>query len=153
MIIAVALIVMQTRGLYSTNCCWCRSSTISTLDLVIGSLEHYPHLVGHQPFFALHRVRGAGDRWVGSNAVNLTDGLDGLAIGCTVIAAGALAVLTYVSGHATFQGFLSSNWSVCRRWANLTIFCVRHGRRGNRVSLRYNAHPAEVFMGDVGRPH
>ena len=37
-----------------------------------------------------------------SNAVNLTDGLDGLAIGCTVIAAGALAVLTYVSGHATF---------------------------------------------------
>jgi uncharacterized repeat protein (TIGR03803 family) len=41
-----------------------------------------------------------------SNAVNLTDGLDGLAIGCTVIAAGALTVLTYVSGHATFATYL-----------------------------------------------
>ena len=38
-----------------------------------------------------------------SNAVNLTDGLDGLAIGCTIIAAGALTVLTYVSGHAVFS--------------------------------------------------
>ncbi len=41
-----------------------------------------------------------------SNAVNLTDGLDGLAIGCTVIAAGALTVLTYVSGHAVFADYL-----------------------------------------------
>ena len=48
-----------------------------------------------------------------SNAVNLTDGLDGLAIGCTVIAAGALAVLTYVSGHATFAPI--SNCSACPR--------------------------------------
>jgi phospho-N-acetylmuramoyl-pentapeptide-transferase len=41
-----------------------------------------------------------------SNAVNLTDGLDGLAIGCTIIAAGALAVLTYVSGHVVFADYL-----------------------------------------------
>ena len=41
-----------------------------------------------------------------SNAVNLTDGLDGLAIGCTIIAAGALTVLTYVSGHAVFSDYL-----------------------------------------------
>ena len=49
-----------------------------------------------------------------SNAVNLTDGLDGLAIGCTVIAAGALTVLTYVSGHACFPTIL--NCRRCRRW-------------------------------------
>jgi phospho-N-acetylmuramoyl-pentapeptide-transferase len=41
-----------------------------------------------------------------SNAVNLTDGLDGLAIGCTIISAGALAVLTYVSGHVVFADYL-----------------------------------------------
>ena len=41
-----------------------------------------------------------------SNAVNLTDGLDGLAIGCTIIAAGALTVLTYVSGHVVFADYL-----------------------------------------------
>ena len=51
-----------------------------------------------------------------SNAVNLTDGLDGLAIGCTVIAAGALTVLTYVSGHATFATIW--NCSACRRLAS-----------------------------------
>ncbi len=47
-----------------------------------------------------------------TNAVNLTDGLDGLAIGCTIIAAGALTVLTYVSGHVVFADYL--NFSACR---------------------------------------
>jgi phospho-N-acetylmuramoyl-pentapeptide-transferase len=82
-----------------------------------------------------------------SNAVNLTDGLDGLAIGCTIIAAGALTVLTYVSGHVMFADYLE-----LRRMpqvAELTVFC------GSMVGasigfLWYNAHPAEVFMGDVG---
>ena len=48
-----------------------------------------------------------------SNAVNLTDGLDGLAIGCTIIAAGALAVLTYVSGHVVFSR-LPGTATACR---------------------------------------
>ncbi len=82
-----------------------------------------------------------------SNAVNLTDGLDGLAIGCTIIAAGALAVLTYVSGHVVFADYLEM-----RRMpmvSELTVFC------GSMVGasigfLWYNAHPAEIFMGDVG---
>ena len=82
-----------------------------------------------------------------SNAVNLTDGLDGLAIGCTVIAAGALTVLTYVTSHARF-GHLSRN-SASPHVGELTVFC------GALVGaslgfLWYNAHPAEVFMGDVG---
>jgi phospho-N-acetylmuramoyl-pentapeptide-transferase len=82
-----------------------------------------------------------------SNAVNLTDGLDGLAIGCTIIAAGALTVLTYVNSNVVFADYLE-----LRRMplaAELTIFC------GSMVGasigfLWYNAHPAEIFMGDVG---
>jgi phospho-N-acetylmuramoyl-pentapeptide-transferase len=82
-----------------------------------------------------------------SNAVNLTDGLDGLAIGCTIIAAGALAVLTYVSGHVVFADYLELQRMPAV--AELTVFC------GSMVGasigfLWYNAHPAEVFMGDVG---
>ncbi len=82
-----------------------------------------------------------------SNAVNLTDGLDGLAIGCTIIAAGALTVLTYVSGHVVFADYLELQRMPLV--AELTVFC------GSMVGasigfLWYNAHPAEVFMGDVG---
>jgi len=82
-----------------------------------------------------------------SNAVNLTDGLDGLAIGCTVIAAGALAVLTYLSGHATFATYLELQRMP--QIGELTIFCG--AMVGSSIGfLWYNAHPAEIFMGDVG---
>ena len=82
-----------------------------------------------------------------TNAVNLTDGLDGLAIGCTIIAAGALAVLTYVSGHVVFADYLELQRMPMV--GELTVFC------GSMVGasigfLWYNAHPAEIFMGDVG---
>jgi phospho-N-acetylmuramoyl-pentapeptide-transferase len=82
-----------------------------------------------------------------SNAVNLTDGLDGLAIGCTIIAAAALAVLTYVSGHVVFADYLEIQRMPMV--GELTVFC------GSMVGasigfLWYNAHPAEIFMGDVG---
>jgi phospho-N-acetylmuramoyl-pentapeptide-transferase len=82
-----------------------------------------------------------------SNAVNLTDGLDGLAIGCTIIAAAALAVLTYVSGNVVFADYLELPHMP--RVGELTVFC------GSMVGasigfLWYNAHPAEIFMGDVG---
>jgi phospho-N-acetylmuramoyl-pentapeptide-transferase len=82
-----------------------------------------------------------------SNAVNLTDGLDGLAIGCTVIAAGALTVLTYVSGHAKLAEYLALQEMPAV--AELTIFCG--AMVGSSLGfLWYNAHPAEIFMGDVG---
>jgi phospho-N-acetylmuramoyl-pentapeptide-transferase len=82
-----------------------------------------------------------------SNGVNLTDGLDGLAIGLMVIAAGALTVLTYAGGHAEFANYLQ----IARnpRTAELTIFCG--SMTGACLGfLWYNAHPAEIFMGDVG---
>jgi len=82
-----------------------------------------------------------------SNAVNLTDGLDGLAIGLMVIAAGALTVLTYAGGHAQLADYLQLARNP--RTSELTIFCG--AMTGASLGfLWYNAHPAEIFMGDVG---
>ena len=82
-----------------------------------------------------------------ANAVNLTDGLDGLAIGLMIIAAGAMTVLTYLSGHAAFASYLEL--SRVPGAHELTIFCG--ALTGASLGfLWYNAHPAEVFMGDVG---
>jgi len=143
-LIAVALIAMQTRGMYSTRLLVPFIKQFRP-DLVIEPLLHYPHLwpLAFVPFvaFVAFFIVGA------SNAVNLTDGLDGLAIGCTVIAAGALAVLTYVSGHAVFAGYLELQRMP--QVGELTIFCG--AMVGSSIGfLWYNAHPAEVFMGDVG---
>lgn len=82
-----------------------------------------------------------------SNAVNLTDGLDGLAISVTVVTAAALTGFTYVSGHARFAEYLglAHNPGI----SELTIFCA--ALTGASLGfLWFNAPPAEVFMGDVG---
>ena len=82
-----------------------------------------------------------------SNAVNLTDGLDGLAIGLMVIAAGALTVLAYTSGNRDFANYLQLARNP--RTAELTIFCG--SMTGASLGfLWWNAHPADIFMGDVG---
>jgi phospho-N-acetylmuramoyl-pentapeptide-transferase len=82
-----------------------------------------------------------------SNAVNLTDGLDGLAIGLMIIASGAMTVLTYVSGHVQFATYL--DLVRLPGASELTIFCG--AMTGASLGfLWYNAHPAEIFMGDVG---
>lgn len=141
-LIAVALIVMQKHGLYSTRLVVPFLKQFHP-DLVVDL--HNPGLwpIAFLPFivFVVLMIVGA------SNAVNLTDGLDGLAIGCTVIAAGALTVLTYVSGHATFSTYLEL--PRMPQVGEVTIFCG--AMVGAAIGfLWYNAHPAEVFMGDVG---
>jgi len=85
---------------------------------------------------------------VGSaNAVNLTDGLDGLAIGLMIISSGAMTVLTYTSGHAQFATYL--DLIRLPGSSEITIFCG--AMTGASLGfLWYNAHPAEIFMGDVG---
>ena len=143
-LIAVALIAMQTYGMYSTSLFVPFFKQFHP-DLVIGTLVRNPHLwpLAFLPFIIFVALVIV----FSSNAVNLTDGLDGLAIGCTVIAAGALAVLTYVSGHATFATYLELQRMP--QVAELTIFCG--AMVGSSIGfLWYNAHPAEVFMGDVG---
>lgn len=142
--IGLSLVLMQANGEYSTHLVVPFFKKFSP-DLVISSLQfnHYTWLLGFLPFLAFVCLVIVGS----SNAVNLTDGLDGLAIGCTVIAAGALTVLTYVSGHAVFADYLELNR--IPQVAELTIFCG--AMVGASIGfLWYNAHPAEIFMGDVG---
>ena len=82
-----------------------------------------------------------------ANAVNLTDGLDGLAIGLMAIASAAMTSLAFLSGHADFARYLDLLRTPGA--SELTIFCgAMFG--ASLGFLWYNAHPAEVFMGDVG---
>lgn len=82
-----------------------------------------------------------------SNAVNLTDGADGLAILPTVMVAGALGIFAYVAGHAVFAKYLGVPYIPGA--GELTIFCAAMVGAG-LAFLWFNAYPAEVFMGDVG---
>ena len=92
------------------------------------------------PFVALVLV-GA------SNAVNLTDGLDGLAIGATSVAAATYAVFTYVAGNSKIAQYLQISY--VPGVGEVAVFCGALVGAGIGF-LWFNAHPAEVFMGDVG---
>jgi phospho-N-acetylmuramoyl-pentapeptide-transferase len=143
--VAIALVVMQQFRLFSTQLTvpFIKSWQPDLLwHLWPSTIPHLGFLM-FLPFvaFVIFVLMGS------SNAVNLTDGLDGLAIGCTIISAGALAVLTYLSGHLVFADYLELQRMPMV--GELTIFC------GSMVGasigfLWYNAHPAEIFMGDVG---
>jgi phospho-N-acetylmuramoyl-pentapeptide-transferase len=82
-----------------------------------------------------------------SNAVNLTDGLDGLAAGLSAIAAATFGVFAYISGRIDTSDYL--NLFYLPGAGELTIFCVALAG-GSLGFLWFNAHPAEVFMGDTG---
>jgi phospho-N-acetylmuramoyl-pentapeptide-transferase len=82
-----------------------------------------------------------------SNAVNLTDGLDGLAIMPTVMIASALAIFAYVSGNAVFAKYLG--FPLISGSGELAVMCGAMAGAG-LAFLWFNAYPAEVFMGDVG---
>lgn len=82
-----------------------------------------------------------------SNAVNLTDGLDGLAIMPTVLVAGALGVFAYASGHSAFANYLQIPYVPGS--GDLVVFCGALVGAGLGF-LWFNAYPAQVFMGDVG---
>jgi phospho-N-acetylmuramoyl-pentapeptide-transferase len=82
-----------------------------------------------------------------SNAVNLTDGLDGLAIGCTVIVACVFLVLTYVAGNAVMARYLQVDY--VSGAGELTVVCAAMIGAGLGF-LWFNCHPARVFMGDTG---
>ena len=141
--IAVALLVLRGEGLYSTRLVVPFLKKVRP-ELIVYSLLHtHAWPIAFLPFviFVMLVISGS------SNAVNLTDGLDGLAIGCTIVAAGALTVLTYVSGHVVFADYLELQRMPAV--SELTIFCG--ALVGASIGfLWYNAHPAEVFMGDVG---
>ena len=82
-----------------------------------------------------------------SNAINLTDGLDGLAIGCTVTVALTYGIMAYASGNYIISEYLKISWIPGS--GELTVLCA--ALLGGSLSfLWYNAHPAEMFMGDTG---
>jgi phospho-N-acetylmuramoyl-pentapeptide-transferase len=143
-LVGIALVLMQAREEYSTHMFVPFFKKFQPDLILPGFLDNpYTWLFAFLPFLLFVALVLVGS----TNAVNLTDGLDGLAIGCTVIAAGALTVLTYVSGHAVFAEYLELPRSP--QSAELTIFCG--AMVGASIGfLWYNAHPAEVFMGDVG---
>jgi phospho-N-acetylmuramoyl-pentapeptide-transferase len=141
---AAVLLLMRADGMFSTamNMPFAKQFKPS---LLIESLLHNPwtYVIGVLPFcifvgFLVVFV---------SNAVNLTDGLDGLAIGLMVVSAGALTALAYAGGHVELAQYLDLARNP--RTSELTIFCG--SMTGASLGfLWYNAHPAEIFMGDVG---
>ncbi len=82
-----------------------------------------------------------------SNGVNLTDGLDGLAIGPTIVCAACFALFIYVSGHIHLARYLQIAY--IPGVGEVTVFCAALVGAGLGF-LWFNAHPADVFMGDVG---
>jgi phospho-N-acetylmuramoyl-pentapeptide-transferase len=140
----VVLIFLSARGLYSTTLTFPFVKRFQPDFLISSFLDNvWTYPLAFLPFLFFVTIVLVGC----SNAVNLTDGLDGLAIGCFIIAASALTVLTYVAGHAVLSRYLDLEH--LPRAGELTIFC------GSMVGsslgfLWYNAYPAEIFMGDVG---
>jgi phospho-N-acetylmuramoyl-pentapeptide-transferase len=120
----------------------------------------------HLPFFK-HAIIDFSELWVGapdilgwayvligvfvlvgaSNAVNLTDGLDGLAIGSTITSAGTFAVLAYVAGHAEFSAYLGIPQIPGAGELSVVSLAIVGAGLG---FLWYNCYPAQIFMGDVG---
>jgi len=82
-----------------------------------------------------------------SNAVNLTDGLDGLAIGCTIITSIVFLVLTYLASNFKYATYLQIPY--VDGAGELTVFCAAMIGAGMGF-LWFNCHPAQVFMGDTG---
>ena len=143
-IVGSVLVGLQAKGLYSTQLSVPFFKRLHP-DLVIESLlaHQYIWLLAYVPFliFLILVIVGC------SNAVNLTDGLDGLAIGCVLVTSVALTILTYLSSNARFADYLEIQRIPDA--GELVIFCG--SLAGAALGfLWYNAHPAEMFMGDVG---
>ncbi len=144
LLVGLFLLLLHAAGLYSTTMnvpFFKQFKPDMLIDVWLGSPLTYP--LAFLFFFGFLVLVIVGS----SNAVNLTDGLDGLAIGLMIISAGAMTVLTYASGHAQFAAYL--DLVRLPGAAELTIFCG--AMTGASLGfLWYNAHPAEIFMGDVG---
>lgn len=114
-----------------------------TADLIVPFFKSVAYPLGVFGFVLLSYFVIVGS----SNAVNLTDGLDGLAIMPTVLVAGALGVFAYVAGNAVFSKYLLLPFIPGA--GELTVFCAALVGAG-LAFLWFNAYPATVFMGDVG---
>jgi phospho-N-acetylmuramoyl-pentapeptide-transferase len=126
---------------------WVRSGFSMSLppkaDLIVPFVKTISYPLGVWGFIALTYCVIVGT----SNAVNFTDGLDGLAIMPTVMVGGALGLFAYLTGNATYSRYLFIPHIPGA--GELIIFCGAMAGAG-LAFLWYNTHPAQVFMGDVG---
>ncbi len=126
---------------------WVQSGFSMTLppkaDLIVPFFKSISYPLGVWGFIVLSYLVIVGT----SNAVNLTDGLDGLAIMPTVMVGAALGIFAYLTGHATYSRYLFIPYIPGA--GELLIFCGAMAGAG-LAFLWFNAHPAQVFMGDVG---
>ncbi|HEX4165217.1 MAG TPA: phospho-N-acetylmuramoyl-pentapeptide-transferase [Bryobacteraceae bacterium] len=144
MVIGFLLLILHANQVYSTTINFPFFKQYKP-DLLIDSLtkSYWTYPLAFLPFYFVIVFIMVGS----SNAVNLTDGLDGLAIGLMVIASGAVTALTYVSSNAATASYL--DLARLPHSQELTIFCA--SMMGASLGfLWYNCHPAQVFMGDVG---
>jgi len=120
------------------------SATLPTeTNLIVPFFKHIAYPLGVFGFILLTYFVIVGT----SNAVNLTDGLDGLAIMPTVMVGSALGVFAYVAGNSVFAKYLG--FPYIPGAGELTVLCAAMAGAG-LAFLWFNAYPAEVFMGDVG---
>ncbi len=144
LIVGFFLLLLHARKAYSTAINVPFFKTFQP-DLLIDKLQHnwYTYPLAFVGFYAFMILVIVGS----SDAVNLTDGLDGLAIGLMIIASGAMTVLAFVEGNARLAEYLDLARSPGA--SELPIFCS--SMVGASLGfLYYNAHPADIFMGDVG---
>jgi phospho-N-acetylmuramoyl-pentapeptide-transferase len=122
---------------------WKTASLPAHTELIVPFFKYVAIPLGAFAFITLVYLVIVGS----SNAVNLTDGLDGLAIMPTVMVSSALAIFAYVAGHAVFSKYLGVPHIPGA--GELAVFCAAIAGAG-LAFLWFNAYPAEVFMGDVG---
>ena len=144
LLVGFMLLALHAQKIYSTSINVPFFKTFKPDLLIDAPLRNwYTYPLAFVFFFAFMVLVIVGS----SDAVNLTDGLDGLAIGLMLIASFAMTALTYVTGHAQFAAYL--DLARLPGASELTIFCS--SMVGASLGfLWYNAHPAEIFMGDVG---
>ncbi len=122
---------------------WFTAKSPPDTTLYLPFLKNFALPLGMLSFTALTYLMIVGM----SNAVNLTDGLDGLAIMPAVMVAGALGIFAYASGNAVFAQYLDI--PAVPNAGELLIFCAALGGAGLGF-LWFNSYPAQVFMGDIG---
>ncbi len=130
-------------GLATAATLYYMAQTAADTTLYLPFVKKFAVPLSAAPFIVIAYLMIAGM----SNAVNLTDGLDGLAIMPAVLVSAALGVFAYVSGNAVFAGYLAI--PAVPRAGELLIFCSALGGAGLGF-LWFNTYPAQVFMGDVG---
>ena len=140
----VKLCVQFALALFIGTYVWLLPETHKLITEVMVPFIKHPVLTSAGPaglLLAVLTIMGS------SNAVNLTDGLDGLAIGCTLIVAAVFLVFTYIAGNFKFAEYLQVPF--VSGAGELTVFCAAMIGAGLGF-LWFNCHPAQMFMGDTG---